>query len=38
MAWEPQIGWDEGLREMVEWGKRYLPVIKDWPTGYVLRA
>jgi dTDP-glucose 4,6-dehydratase len=38
VAWEPQIGWDEGLAEMVQWGKRYLPVIKDWPTDYVLRA
>jgi len=26
------------LAEMVEWGKRYLPAIKDWPTEYVLRA
>ena len=38
VGWEPQIGWDEGLTEMVAWGKKYLPQIKDWPTDYVLRA
>jgi dTDP-glucose 4,6-dehydratase len=38
VGWEPQIGWDEGLAEMVAWGRKYLPQIKDWPTDYVLRA
>jgi dTDP-glucose 4,6-dehydratase len=38
IAWAPQIGWEEGLAEMVQWGKRYLPMIKDWSTEYVLRA
>jgi len=38
VGWEPQIGWDEGLAEMVEWGRKYWDQIKDWPTDYVLRA
>jgi dTDP-glucose 4,6-dehydratase len=38
LGWEPQIGWDQGLAEMVAWGKRYLNDIRDWPTDYVLRA
>lgn len=38
VGWEPQIGWDEGLAEMVAWGRRYWDGIKDWPTEYVLRA
>jgi len=38
VGWEPQIGWDAGLAEMVEWGKRYFSLIRDWPTDYVLRA
>ena len=38
VGWEPQIGWDEGLAEMVEWGKTYIDQIRDWPTGYTLRA
>ena len=28
VGWEPQIGWDEGLAEMVAWGKKYLPEIR----------
>lgn len=38
IGWEPQIGWDEGLAEMVDWGRTYLDEIKDIPTDYVLRA
>lgn len=38
VGWEPQVGWDEGLAEMVAWGRRYLDQIRDWPTNYTLRA
>lgn len=38
IGWEAEIGWDEGLAEMVDWGKTYLDEIKDIPTDYVLRA
>lgn len=38
VGWEPQIGWDEGLAEMVEWGRKYWDHIKDLPTDYVMRA
>jgi len=38
VGWEPEIGWQEGLSEMVEWGERYLDQIKDWPTDYIMRA
>jgi dTDP-glucose 4,6-dehydratase len=38
VGWEPQIGWEEGLQEMVRWGRTYINVLKDWPTGYTLRA
>lgn len=37
-GWEPEIGWDEGLAEMVAWGRKYWDQLKDWPTDYVLRA
>ncbi|MBY0430653.1 MAG: GDP-mannose 4,6-dehydratase [Rhodospirillales bacterium] len=37
-GWEPGIGWEEGLAEMVDWGKRHLDQLRDWPTDYVLRA
>jgi dTDP-glucose 4,6-dehydratase len=38
VGWEPQIGWEEGLQEMVLWGRKYLDQLRDWPTDYVLRA
>ncbi len=38
VGWEPQIGWDEGLAEMVEWGRAYAQEIAQTPTEYVLRA
>jgi dTDP-glucose 4,6-dehydratase len=38
VGWEPQIGWDEGLAEMVEWGDKYWDEIKDLPTDYVMRG
>lgn len=37
-GWEPQIDWDQGLAEMVEWGREYLDEIRAWPTDYVLRG
>jgi dTDP-glucose 4,6-dehydratase len=38
VGWEPQIGWKEGLGEMVAWGRKYLDPLRDWPMDYVLRA
>ena len=38
VGWEPQVGWKEGLGEMVHWGRKYLDQLRDWPTDYVLRA
>jgi dTDP-glucose 4,6-dehydratase len=38
VGWEPQIGWDEGLGEMVAWGRDYIDQLRDWPTDYVLRG
>jgi dTDP-glucose 4,6-dehydratase len=38
VAWEPEIGWSEGLAEMVAWGRTYLSQLRDWPMDYVLRA
>ncbi len=37
-GWEPRIGWEEGLDEMVAWGRKYFDQLKDWPTDYVMRA
>jgi dTDP-glucose 4,6-dehydratase len=38
VGWEPEIGLDEGLREMVDWGRRYLPQLATMSTDYVLRT
>lgn len=38
VGWEPQVGWDEGLAEVVAWGRKYLDQIRDWPTGYTMRG
>ncbi len=38
VGWEPQISWEEGLAEMVAWGRKYIDQLHDWPTDYVLRA
>lgn len=37
-GWEPQISLEEGIKEMVEWGKKYIHQLKDWPLDYTLRA
>jgi dTDP-glucose 4,6-dehydratase len=38
LGWEPKISLEEGIKEMVEWGKKYLDQLRDWPTAYTLRA
>jgi dTDP-glucose 4,6-dehydratase len=38
IGWEPQISLEDGLKDMVAWGRKYLEQIRDVPTDYVLRA
>lgn len=38
VGFEPQITWEEGLQEMVQWGKQHLDQLKTLPTDFVLRA
>lgn len=38
VGWEPQIPLEEGLREMVAWGRQYLPQLAAMSSEYVLRA
>jgi dTDP-glucose 4,6-dehydratase len=38
VGWEPQVSWEEGMREMVEWGRKYLPQLKTLPTDFVMRG
>jgi dTDP-glucose 4,6-dehydratase len=38
VGWEPQVTWEEGLSEMVGWGRKYFDRLKDWPTDFVMRG
>jgi dTDP-glucose 4,6-dehydratase len=38
VGWEPAISWEEGMNEMVAWGRKYLPDLKKLSTDFVLRA
>ncbi|HXH33204.1 MAG TPA: GDP-mannose 4,6-dehydratase [Plantibacter sp.] len=38
VGWEPQISLEEGLAEMVEWGRRYIDQLEEIDPTYVLRA
>lgn len=37
-GWTPTILWEEGLDEMVAWGRKYLPYLRDLSTDYVMRG
>lgn len=38
VGWQPLISWEEGLAEMVAWGRRYLDVLGALPTDFQMRA
>jgi len=38
IGWESEIGLEEGIQEMVDWGRKYLDTLKTWPMDYTLRA
>lgn len=38
VGWEPQIGWDEGLGEMVDWGRKYFDELSRTTTDFVMRG
>lgn len=38
VGWVPEITWDQGLKEMVDWTDRYLDQLKACSTDYVMRA
>ena len=38
VGWEPQIGWKEGLGEMVDWARGHLDELKTAPRDYTLRG
>lgn len=38
VGWEAQISLEEGIQEMIAWGKKYVDYLRTVPTGYILRT
>jgi dTDP-glucose 4,6-dehydratase len=38
LGWQPEVGWEEGLTSMRDWGKKYLEQIRDLDPTYQFRA
>ena len=38
LGWEPEISLEQGVRDMVAWGRTYIDQLRDAPAEYVLRA
>lgn len=38
VGWQPVITLEEGIKEMVDWGKKYIVQLKEWPLEYTMRA
>lgn len=38
VGWEPQVTWEEGLAEMVEWGRKYFDNLKNVTTDFEMRG
>jgi len=38
VGWTPEISWEQGLSEMVDWGNRYIDILKTLPKDFIHRA
>lgn len=38
LGWEPAISLDEGIADMIAWGRKYLDLIREEATGFTLHA
>ena len=38
LGWEPQIGWEDGLKEVVKWARANVDELKRAPLDYTLRG
>ena len=38
LGWRPEISLDEGIREMVDWGRKYIDQLQDLPQTYTFHA
>jgi dTDP-glucose 4,6-dehydratase len=38
VGWKPEISWEDGLAEMVSWGRQHLEELRETSTDYVMRG
>ena len=38
VGWEPQITLEQGIDEVIDWGKKYLPHLRQVDPAYILRS
>lgn len=38
VGWEPQIDLEQGIGEMIDWGRKYIDFLKNHSTDYILRT
>ena len=38
LGWEPTIDLDEGIETIIEWGRKYLPQIRELPNTFRFQA
>jgi dTDP-glucose 4,6-dehydratase len=37
-GWKQEIFWDEGLKEVIDWAKKNLDILKNYSMDYIFRA
>jgi dTDP-glucose 4,6-dehydratase len=38
LGWQPETSLDEGIREMVDWGRKYIDQLQGLPQTYTFHA
>ena len=38
LGWRPQIGLEEGIQEMVDWGRKYIDEVTRLPQTFTFHA
>ena len=38
VGWQQEILWELGLKDMVDWGNKYINELRNYPMDYILRA
>ena len=38
VGWKPEIAWEQGLDEVLDWAKKYNSILSNWSTDYIMRG